>query len=147
MIMGSERGVQSLMNEWMNEWMNEGVLIRYLGKWMPSRRLLGLGLRGGARWGELSDRWGVGVTIVDAHVDSYFRFWTRFFAILERFWNDFGRFSGTKMEVKIDLWQAFQKTSILKSLFFLEENCYFLGFGPQIQWKFDAKSHSKIYLF
>ena len=33
--------------------MNEGVLIRYLGKWMTFRRPLGLGLRGGVRWGEL----------------------------------------------------------------------------------------------
>ena len=40
--------------------MNEGVLIRYLGKWMTFRRVLGLGLQGGVRWGELRPRWGVG---------------------------------------------------------------------------------------
>ena len=50
----------------------------------------------------------------------------RFFAILERFWSDFGRFSGTKMEVKIDFWQVFQKTSIFwKSLFFLRKLLFF----------------------
>ena len=77
--------------------MNEVVLIRYLGKWMTFRRPLGLALRGRLRWGEFRDRSGVGVSIADSHVDSYFRFFMHFFAFRERFWNDFGRVWGSKI--------------------------------------------------
>ena len=87
--------------------MNEGVLIRYLGKWMTFWRPLGLALRGRLRWGELSDRCGVGASIADAHVDSYFCFQMRFYVILERFWNEFGRFWEATMDVEIDFWEVF----------------------------------------
>ena len=50
--------------------------------------------------------------IADSHVDAYFFFTIRFFAILERFGTDFGRFWEAKMDVKIDFWKVFQKTSI-----------------------------------
>ena len=39
--------------------------------------------------------------IADSHVDSYFCFHMRFFAILEGFGIDFGRFREAKMDVKI----------------------------------------------
>ena len=51
--------------------------------------------------------------IADSHVDSYFRFQTRFSAILERFGIAFGRFWEAKIDAKIDFWEVFQKTSIL----------------------------------
>ena len=63
------------MDGWMDGWMDGGVLIRYLGQWMTFRRPLGLALRGRLRWGELRLRSGVGATIADAHVDSYFYAW------------------------------------------------------------------------
>ena len=50
--------------------------------------------------------------IADSHVDSYFCFHMQFFAILERFGTDFGRFWEAKMDVKIDFLRVFQKTSI-----------------------------------
>ena len=53
---------------------------------MPFWRSLGLDLRGGLRCGELRVRWGVGVSIADSHVDSYFRFFMHFL----RFGSDFG---------------------------------------------------------
>ena len=69
------------------EKVNEGVLIRYLGKWMPFRRSLGLALRGRVRCGELSVRWGVGVFFQA-------RFQIRLFSISERFWEVLGGQSG-----------------------------------------------------
>ena len=48
--------VDGKMDGWMDGGTDEGVLIRYLGKWMPFRRSLGLALRGGVCCGGLSDR-------------------------------------------------------------------------------------------
>ena len=50
--------------------------------------------------------------IADSHVDSYFCFHMRFFAILEGFGTDFGRFWEAKTDLQIDFWEVFQKTSI-----------------------------------
>ena len=43
--------------------------------------------------------------IADSHVDSYFCFQTRFFAILEGFGTDFGRFWEAKIDVKIEFFR------------------------------------------
>ena len=43
--------------------------------------------------------------IADSHVDSYFCFHMRFFAILEGFGIDFGRFWEAKMDVKIEFFR------------------------------------------
>ena len=43
--------------------------------------------------------------IADSHVDSYFCFHIRFFAILERFGTDFGRFWEAKIDVKIEFFR------------------------------------------
>ena len=71
--------------------MDGGVLIRYLGKWMTFRRLLGLGSWGGVRWGELG--------FVEA-LEPFF--WFDVGSDFFRSWSDFGRFWEAKMEVKID---------------------------------------------
>ena len=71
--------------------------------------------------------------IADSHVDSYFCFQTRFFAILERFGTDFGRFWEAKMDAKIDFWEVFAKTSTFrKSLFFLRKIAIFKVSGYKI---------------
>ena len=71
--------------------MNEGVLIIYLGKWMPFWRSLGLALRGRVRWGELSVLWSVGAFLADSKVDSYFWFWDGFGRLLGGLREDSGR--------------------------------------------------------
>ena len=76
--------------------MDGGVLIRYLGKWMTFRRSLGLGLRGGLRWGELSVRWGL---------ESFFRF--DFGSDFFRFWVDIGGVLGAPNGPKFDFWDVF----------------------------------------
>ena len=43
--------------------------------------------------------------IADSHVDSYFCFQIRFFAILEGFGTDLGRFWEVKMDVKIEFFR------------------------------------------
>ena len=43
--------------------------------------------------------------IADSHVDSYFCFHMRFFAILEGFGTDFGRFREAKTDVKIEFFR------------------------------------------
>ena len=69
--------------------------------------------------------------IADSHVDSYFCFHMRFFAILEGFWNDFRTFWEAKMDAKNRFLGGFsENVDFLKIVVFPEENYYFLGFGP-----------------
>ena len=74
----------------MDEWMDGGVLIRYLGKWMTFWRPLGLGFRGGLRWGELRVRWGVGKKLRTRMLTLIFVFKRDFL----RFWRDLGPILG-----------------------------------------------------
>ena len=78
--------------------------------WRP----LGLCLRGRARWGELSMRWGAGAYFKIGFGSSIFRFLV-----------DFGWFWEAKMVPKIDFWEVFSmllSSAILASIFggFLE---------------------------
>ena len=79
---------------------------------MTFRRPLGLDLQGRVRCGELRVRWGVGKNLRTIMLTLIFVFKCVFFAILEGFGNDFGRFWEAKMDVKIDFWEGFQKISI-----------------------------------
>ena len=98
------------MHECINECMHEGVLIRYLGKWMAFKGLLGLDFRGRLRWVQLGVRWGVGAFAADPKVDSYFFFWEGFAGFSGGFRKDFGKVFGTVAH-KVD--SHFGATSIL----------------------------------
>ena len=74
----------------MDGWMDGGVLIRYLGKWMTFRRVLGLGFQGGVRCGELRVRWGVGKKLRTRMLTLIFVFQCDFL----RFWRDLGSILG-----------------------------------------------------
>ena len=73
--------------------MNEGVLIRYLGKWMAFRRSLGLGFRGGLRWGKFG-------CFEALELIFQIGFGCGIFGFLV----DFGWFWEAKMVPKIDFW-------------------------------------------
>ena len=80
--------------------------------WFPGWSALGRGQRAVRGWEKTAD----------SHVDSYFRFQTRFFAILERFWEVFGDQNGSKNRF---LAGFSENVDFLKIVVFPEENCYF----------------------
>ena len=76
--------------------MNEGVLIRYLGKWMPFRGPLGLAFRGRVRWGSSVTSAVLGLLFRIGSGSDFFRFWV-----------DFGKVLGGQNGPKIDFWEVF----------------------------------------
>ena len=63
--------------------------------------------------------------IADSHVDSYFCFQTRFFAILKGFGTDFGRVWEAKIDIKIEF---FRKRRFCENRCFSQGKLLFLRF-------------------